>query len=174
MKFPSLNKFLTETPSNSHTAPEKGPNQGDTCRMQCEQKQSMFSSRVFFFFIGSEEESHLEYQEKECQCGNERLHQWSWLNFYTSEAGRVRYINLSVLKLISSLFPLQQPIKQRGSTDPVGYAEFRTCLLLWDSRLPFFNMAIKLFIFQLLGCSSHIPLHLPKTLTVIKMSDSAT
>lgn len=26
MKFLSLNKFLTETPSNSHTAPEKGPN----------------------------------------------------------------------------------------------------------------------------------------------------
>lgn len=117
MKFPSLNKFLTETPSNSHTAPEKGPNQGDTCRMQCEQKQSMFSSRVFFFFfIGSEEESHLEYQEKECQCGNERLHQWSWLNFYTSEAGRVRYINLSVLKLIS--FPSSSQLNKGAAQIP--------------------------------------------------------
>lgn len=95
---------------------------------------------------------------------NERMHSCSWLNFYKSEAVTVGNINLSMSKLIRSPFHQQQPIKQMGSANPARCAEFRMRLLFWDSRFPFFNMAIKLFIFQLLSCSSHIPIHLPQLL----------
>ena len=43
----------------------------------------------------------------------------------------------------------QHPTRQMGSTNPEGDIELRALLLFWDSEFPFFNVAIKLFIFKL-------------------------